>query len=580
MSILIGAIATHDASVILSHAISQLGQQTYHLSYGYAQGHQVTIEHPNRASELNASAAVGLLDLSLYPHNNSPIAFRERLLLAVLGHIENLAQLVSKLEALGYAQNLQRKEDVVAALIDWHNRKHRNLRLALQLTMQEIIGYFACCVVEAEQEDCLLCASKGPLLYIAQTPNGCYFSNEPNLIREHAALLVQLDNLEIAELTPHKVSCYGANAELLRKDPVPAHMAGHFAHHMLADIMGQPLIMAQLINHYLDNQLAQFLNQTGSSHRYQRVLMLASGSSHHATAIAQYWIEQLAGIPVRVEFASEFRYRQQTLFEPDTLVIAVSQSGETADTVAALRLAKQIGYTETLLVSNQNTSTLGKLCKYHLGQFAGKEIGATSTKTFSTQLLCLYFVALKLAEGRQHFSSAAIAELNQLPRAIAETLQLSPQLKLWARSLAQLENVFLIGRNIQLPVALEAAQKMKEVCYLHAEGYPTGEIKHGPVTLINQNIPVLACLPWDQYADKMLANLQEVKARQGEIYLLSDVELNSSEHFHYIKMPRKLPLLNPILYSITFQLLSYFTALSRGNNIDTPRNLSKTLDKE
>ncbi|WP_348944275.1 glutamine--fructose-6-phosphate transaminase (isomerizing) [Chitinibacter sp. FCG-7] len=579
MNILLGAIASSDANALLQEGCSQLPDQPYHFAHVCAFNDEILIQQAERYPAPNRTYPVGLVCLGFNPHDSGLTLFRERVLVALLGHLENTEQIMSKLTSLGYSHNLGQSEEVIAALIDWYDRIHKNFALAVQLALKECRGYFALAAIKKSSTDNLYCATLGPSLFIGQNQDGCHFASDAALIRTRSSLLIELECGEMAELNPRHIACFDSEGKPRKKSPLPAHAAGHFDYHMQADIAAQPLLLAQLIQHYQNAQLSGFLEQLAAGHQYQRVLLLASGSSHHAAATAGFWIEQIAQLPVHVEYASEYRYHN-LIVERNTLVIAISQSGETADTIAALRHAIQAGHQDTLAITNHPASTLSQLAKYQLMQYAGEEMGATSTKTFSTQLLCLYFVALKLAAGKRIDISIAAAELNFLPNAVAAVLNLEEALKQWAQQLAKVENLFLIGRNLHFPIALEAAQKMKEVSYIHAEGYPGGEIKHGPVTLINRTVPVVACLPWDLMAEKMLANLQEVRARQGEIYVLSDVGLSSVEGFYCIRMPRKLPLLNPVLYTIAFQLLSYLTAIARGNQVDTPRNLSKTLDKE
>ncbi|QLG87206.1 isomerizing glutamine--fructose-6-phosphate transaminase [Chitinibacter bivalviorum] len=579
MNTLIGAVSQHHAGALLSRALSHLPENPYFFGLAYNLADDIDVYRSNSYPQNTPTFNVGLACASLYKHNSSPILFRDRLTISLTGCIENTEALQNKLRSLGYEQVIKSHEELIATLIDWYDRVHKDLNMAFQLALSEAQGFFAVAAFKRARHDFLLCGSRGPSLYLGQGSDGSYFSTDPALIRERASLLIELKDGEFAELNSQHIACFNADGKAIKKDPVPAHAAGYFAHHMLADIETQPRVLAELVRHYQNDTLADYLTELGCGHQFERVLMLASGSSHHAATSARYWIEQIAGLPVQVEYGSEYRFLPNIL-QANTLLIAISQSGETADTIASLRHAIQLGHHHTLAITNQADSTLAKLAAHQIGQHAGKEIGATSTKTFTTQLMCLYFVALKLAQGKHISTASADRELQLLPRAVADTLKLSIPLKNWALQLAKVSNLFMVGRNAHFPIALEAAQKMKEVAYLHAEGYLGGELKHGPVTLIDRTVPVIACLPWDLMAEKTLANLQEVRARQGELFVLSDVGLSSSDGFNFIHMPQKLPHLNPILYTVAFQLLSYFTALTRGNNVDSPRNISKTIDIE
>lgn len=558
---------------MLSAALLRASQQHYQLRCGHLDEQAL---NPASLGSLhnNTHAQVGVLTLGLAASTQNCHAFRGRIIVSIIGHIENLNLILSKLDSVGYAANLSRAEEVVAALIDWHSRSHKDLLVAIREALAELQGYFSCCVYAQELAPSLICCSKGPQLYISQNSQGNFVCSDRKILKDQSSLFITLDSDELAQITPQQIFCFDYAGQVRHKDPTPHNAILGTTHHMLDDIFAQAMVAADLIELFLNNQLASVLNELGQGHAFERILLLASGSSHHAALSAQYWIEQIAALPCKVEYSSEYR-DQQPLLEPNTLVIAISQSGQTADTVAALRLAKATGYQETLVISNQKNSPLAKLAKYEFLQYAGPELSTASTKTYTSQLLCLYFIAIKLAEGRQRFNRAAIEELHCLPLALSETLQLNTQLKTWAQRLAPMQNLFVIGKHSQLPIAFEAAQKFKEVCYIHAEAYPSGELKHGPVALIDHTIPVIACLPWDVNADKMLANLHEVKSRKGDIYLLTDIALSSSEHFYCIQIPRKMPHLNPILYGVAFQLLSYLIAISRGNDVDAPRNLSK-----
>lgn len=579
MSILFGTIAHHQTHSFLQRAISPSALKGHTLSHGFANAERVEREQPSSLNDCSSNTSASVISLSTHPHSASPTVFRDRVLVSILGHIENRAQLLNKLESFAYAPQTHQQEEMLAALIDWYHRQHKDILVATRLALAEAEGYFACCVLTPGINPSLICASKGPALYLAQNQYGSHFSSDANLIREHAALFIQLDHDEVALLEAQQISCVDYAGKIRHKDPIPAHTAGQYAHHMQADILAQPLIAAELIAAYQNQQLTAALKQLNHSTPFARVLLLASGSSHHAALTAQHWFEQLAALPCKVAYSSEYRY-SQPIYEPNTLVIAISQSGETTDTIAALQLAINTGHQDTVALCNQADSTLSKLAHITLLQFAGVELGAVSTKTFTSQLLCLYFVALHFSPASSTLAKQAQAELDQLPNSLAQTLKLAAALKNWTMQLANVNNIFFVGRHIHLPIAQEAAQKTKEIAYIHAEAYPSGELKHGPVTLINQSTPVIACLPWDRMADKTLANLQEVKARHGEIYILSDVGLSSSAHFHCIKMPRQLHNLNPLLYAVAFQLLSYLIALNRGNDIDTPRYISKAFNQD
>ena len=354
---------------------------------------------------------------------------------------------------------------------------------------------------------------------------------------------------------------------------------------MQKEIHEQAAIFADTLdNTGCDANLAQLLNgeAAGTLCNIESITLLASGSSHHAALIARYWFETLAGLPCSVELASEYRYRD-AVQHYHTLVIAISQSGETADTIAALKYARQQKHQHTLAISNASPSTLMQLADFQLYLAAGPEIGITSTKTFSAQLLALYRLALSFAKLRDHLTpaaeTAAINDLQRLPRAASELENITPQLKEWAQRIFRCKQLFFVGRHLYYPLAQEAALKMQEVAYIHASGFPGGELIHGPLTLVNKDLPVIACLPWNRLTEKLLANLQEVRARGGDLFILSDAGLASSEHFNVICMSNNLHDLTPVLYAIALQKLAYYTAILQNNDVDTPRFLSKSVTK-
>jgi glucosamine--fructose-6-phosphate aminotransferase (isomerizing) len=316
-----------------------------------------------------------------------------------------------------------------------------------------------------------------------------------------------------------------------------------------------------------------------------RVLILACGTSYYAGLTAKYWIEAVAKIPVAVEIASEYRYRE-SVPHPKTLVVTISQSGETADTLAALKHARGLGMERTLTICNVSTSAMVRECKLAYITRAGVEIGVASTKAFTTQLTALFMLTLALAQehGRlpQDQEAAHVKALRHLPAAISAVLALEPQIMAWADRFATKENALFLGRGMHYPIALEGALKLKEISYIHAEAYPAGELKHGPLALVTELMPVVTIAPNDALLEKLKSNMQEVRARGGELYVFADADtkLASSEGVHVIRMPENYGLLSPILHTIPLQLLAYHTACARGTDVDKPRNLAKSVTVE
>ncbi|MBL8481928.1 MAG: glutamine--fructose-6-phosphate transaminase (isomerizing), partial [Rhodocyclaceae bacterium] len=316
--------------------------------------------------------------------------------------------------------------------------------------------------------------------------------------------------------------------------------------------------------------------------KVKRVLLLACGTSYHAGLVSRYWIEDLAGLPCTVEIASEYRYRK-SVSDPDTLVIAISQSGETADTLAALKHAAQLGQTTTLAICNVAESAIVRAARLRFLTRAGPEIGVASTKAFTTQLAALYLLTLVLAKLNGRLDADAEAEqltaLRHLPLALGRVLELEPQIEEWAQRFAMKHHSLFLGRGMHYPIALEGALKLKEISYIHAEAYPAGELKHGPLALVDKDMPVIAVAPNDALLEKLKSNLQEVRARGGELYVFADqgCEIPESPSLHILSMPEHYGHLSPVLHVVPLQLLAYHAALVKGTDVDKPRNLAKSV---
>jgi len=319
--------------------------------------------------------------------------------------------------------------------------------------------------------------------------------------------------------------------------------------------------------------------------RIRQVLILACGTSYYSGCVARYWIEEQADLPCTVEVASEYRYRR-SVPQPDTLVVAISQSGETADTLAALRHAQNLGMAHTLAICNVATSALVRECALAYITRAGVEIGVASTKAFTTQLAALFLLTLTLAKTRQRLPAAQekehLAALRHLPAALQAVLALEPQISAWAQEFAPRQHALFLGRGMHYPIAAEGALKLKEISYIHAEAYPAGELKHGPLALIDANMPVVTVAPHDALLEKLKSNMQEVRARAGELYVLADADtrLGAAPGMHTIRMPQNRGSLSPLLHVVALQLLAYHTACLRGSDVDKPRNLAKSVTVE
>ena len=361
---------------------------------------------------------------------------------------------------------------------------------------------------------------------------------------------------------------------------------GPYRHYMQKEIFEQPRAIADTLEAVGEVTPTLFGEKAGEVFKdIHRVLMVACGTSYYAALTSKYWIEGIAGIPCDVEIASEYRYRK-SVPDPKTLVVTISQSGETADTLAALKHARDLGMTQTLTICNVSTSAMVRESLLRYITRAGVEIGVASTKAFTTQLTALFLLTLCLAKVKGRLSAEDEDQymklLRHVPKAVSAVLALEPQVIAWAQRFASKQHALFLGRGIHYPIALEGALKLKEISYIHAEAYPAGELKHGPLALVDESIPVVTVAPNDELLEKLKSNMKEVEARKGELYVFADADtgLESSEHIHVIRMPENYGPLSPILHVIPLQLLAYHTAFIRGNDVDKPRNLAKSVTVE
>ncbi len=361
---------------------------------------------------------------------------------------------------------------------------------------------------------------------------------------------------------------------------------GPYRHYMQKEIFEQPRAIGDTLEGVTGIMPELFGDKAFNIFKkIDSVLILACGTSYYAGLTAKYWIESIAQIPVNVEIASEYRYRD-SVPNPNALVVTISQSGETADTLAALKHARSMDMVNTLTICNVSTSAMVRECELAYITRAGVEVGVASTKAFTTQLAALFLLALTLAQVRGRLSDEQEADylkqMRHLPVAIGAVLALEPQIIAWAEEFARKENALFLGRGLHYPIALEGALKLKEISYIHAEAYPAGELKHGPLALVTEEMPVVTIAPNDTLIEKLKSNMQEVRARGGQLYVFADADskIVSSEGLHVIRLPEHYGKLSPILHVIPLQLLAYHTALARGTDVDKPRNLAKSVTVE
>jgi glucosamine--fructose-6-phosphate aminotransferase (isomerizing) len=528
-------------------------------------------------------------------HNAHPHFSRDRIALVHNGIIENHEELRLQLQARGYEFTSQTDTEVIAHLIDHHYAG--DLFAAVKQAIVQLRGAYAIAVFCRDEPHRVVGARAGSPLILGVGPEG-----DANYLASDAMALAgvtdQIVYLEEGDVVDLQVGKYWIEAhqgeEFVRVErkvnTVHAHSGaadlGPYRHYMQKEIFEQPRAIADTLEGVTGINPELFGD--GAFKIFQEidsVLILACGTSYYAGCTGKYWLESIAGIATQVEIASEYRYRD-SVPNPRTLVVTMSQSGETADTLAALKHARSMGMEHTLTICNVSTSAMVRECQLAYITRAGVEIGVASTKAFTTQLAGLFLLALAIGQVRQRISDAQETEylrlLRHLPVALQSVLALEPQVIAWAEEFAHKENALFLGRGMHYPIALEGALKLKEISYIHAEGYPAGELKHGPLALVDADMPVVTVAPNDTLLEKLKSNMQEVRARKGELYVFADTDtqIESSTGVHVIRMPENYGVLSPILHVVPLQLLAYHTACARGTDVDKPRNLAKSVTVE
>ncbi|WP_418317244.1 glutamine--fructose-6-phosphate transaminase (isomerizing) [Piscinibacter sakaiensis] len=542
-------------------------------------------------------------------HNAHPHFSGKRIALVHNGIIENHDELRSELVEKNYNFTSQTDTEVIAHLVD--SFYEGDLLEAVQSAVQRLKGAFAIAVFCRDEPFRVVGAREGsPLvLGVGTDPSTGEAGGEHFLASDAMALagvtnqICYLEDGDVVDLQLGKVWISSCHVDIVegtqsgRFRPVQrdvrtvvAHSGaaelGPYRHYMQKEIFEQPKAIADTLDAVPGISPELFGDGAyGIFKEVDQVLILACGTSFYSGSVARYWLESIAKIPTTVEIASEYRYRS-SVPNPRTLVVTISQSGETADTLAALKHARKLGMAHTMTICNVETSAMVRECKLAYITRAGTEIGVASTKAFTTQLVGLFLLTLALAQTRGHLSEEREAEhlkaLRHLPVAVQAVLALEPQVMAWADVFARKENALFLGRGLHYPIALEGALKLKEISYIHAEAYPAGELKHGPLALVTAEMPVVTVAPNDELLEKLKSNLQEVRARGGELFVFADgdTRIVSTEGMHVIRMPEHYGSLSPILHVVPLQLLAYHTAVARGTDVDKPRNLAKSVTVE
>jgi len=607
---IVGAIADRDVVPVLIEGLKRLEYRGYD-SAGIAVvdgGDVRRVRRTGRVAEMEAAAEAehfharlgightrwathgGVTEGNAHPH----ISHGE-LALVHNGIIENHEAQRERLQALGYVFESQTDTEVIAHLIHHHRAQGLSLLQALQAAAGELHGAYALAVIDKREPERMVAARMGCPLLLGLGDGENFVASDVSAIVSSTRRVVFLEEGDTAELTRWSVQVFDASGAAVQRETHLSDVSlaslelGPYRHFMQKEIHEQPRAIADTIEALVDNAAfgpELFNDRDGSVLRdVESVQILACGTSYYAGLTARYWIEALAGLPCAVDIASEYRYRD-VVANPKQLVVTISQSGETLDTMEALKYAKAQGQDRTLSICNVPESAIPRASRLVYYTRAGAEIGVASTKAFTTQLVALFTLAATLAKLRGRVDETREAELlealRHLPGDVQHALNLEPQIVAWAELFAPKEHALFLGRGVHYPIALEGALKLKEISYIHAEAYPAGELKHGPLALVDAAMPVVVIAPNDSLLEKVKSNIQEVRARGGEMFVFADADTNFGEsaQVHVIRTPRHVGILSPVVHAIPVQLLAYHAALARGTDVDKPRNLAKSVTVE
>jgi glucosamine--fructose-6-phosphate aminotransferase (isomerizing) len=509
------------------------------------------------------------------------------------GIIENHDAIRARLRGLGYEFASDTDTEVIAHLVHSLVSSGKDLFQAVQCAARQLVGAYAIAVIALDDPSRMVVARMGAPLLLGLGDGENFAASDTAALLQVTRRMVYLEEGDCAEVTLERVHIVDARGHGVER---PLHVSqlaaeaielGAYRHYMQKEIFEQPAALAATLEGVAHGSslVANVFGASAASvfEEIESCLVLACGTSYHAGLVARHWLESLAGVPCQVEIASEYRYRESV---PDArrLVVVVSQSGETADTIAALHHAKRLGQRHALAICNVPESALVRSCELRFLTRAGPEIGVASTKAFTAQLAALFVLALVLAKSRKRLSqeneALTLEALRKLPLWVSNALRLEPEMAAWAARFAPCEHALFLGRGVHYPIAMEGALKLKEISYIHAEAYAAGELKHGPLALVDRNMPVVAIAPRDALLDKLKSNLQEVRARGGELFVLANADLAAGDGVQVVPMRDDPGLLSPIVATVPLQLLAYHAALLRGNDVDKPRNLAKSVTVE
>ena len=607
---IVGAVAERNITAILVEGLKRLEYRGYDSAGVAVYTNDAKLERlrrPGKVSELEQALAeaplmgrLGIAHTRWATHGapcerNAHPHFSGDLAVVHNGIIENHEALREQLKSLGYVFTSDTDTEVIAHLLDHKLKDLNDLTVALQATVKELHGAYGLAVISARQPDRLVAARSGSPLVIGLGLGENFLASDQLALRQVTDRFMYLEEGDIAEIRRDSVQIWDVDGKVVERETVQyrdgaeAADKGEFRHFMLKEIHEQPSVVQRTLEGRLSQTqvLVQAFGPQAAElfAKVRNVQIVACGTSYHAGMVARYWLEELAGIPCQVEVASEFRYRK-VVVQPDTLFVTISQSGETADTLAALRNAKELGFLASLAICNVGISSLVRESDLTLLTQAGREIGVASTKAFTTQLVGLLLLTLSLGQVRgtlaKGVEATLVEELRRLPTRLGEALAMDSTVEKIAELFAEKNHTLFLGRGAQFPVAMEGALKLKEISYIHAEAYPAGELKHGPLALVDNDMPVVTVAPNNELLEKLKSNLQEVRARGGELIVFADEKagMTNGEGTHVVQMPHIHDILSPILYTIPLQLLSYYVAVLKGTDVDQPRNLAKSVTVE
>lgn len=609
---IVGAIADRDVVPVLIEGLKRLEYRGYDSSgiavIDHAERSEVRrVRRTGRVSEMATAAEAegfnavlgightrwathgGVTEANAHPHISQGVALVHN------GIIENHEEQREKLRALGYTFESQTDTEVIAHLIHHHLKDGDDLLVALQHTVKELTGAYALAVVSRAEPERFVCARMGCPLLIGLGEGENFVASDVSAVISATRKVIFLEEGDTAEIRRDGVRIFDEHDQAVEREVHLSDVSlaslelGPYRHFMQKEIHEQPRALGDTIEAAIDagGFPAELFGKNAEAvlSGIEGVQIIACGTSYYAGLTARYWVEAIAGLPCSVEIASEYRYRA-AYANPKHLIVTISQSGETLDTMEALKYAKSLGHKHTLSICNVPESAIPRASELVCYTRAGAEIGVASTKAFTTQLAALFQLTVVLGKLHGRIDAAQEADyleqLRFLPGSVQHALNMEPQIAAWAERFARKSSALFLGRGLHYPIALEGALKLKEISYIHAEAYPAGELKHGPLALVDEDMPVVVIAPNDSLLEKVKSNMQEVRARGGELFVFADQDsnFNESEGVHVIRTPRHAGVLSPIVHTIPVQLLAYHTALARGTDVDKPRNLAKSVTVE